>query len=378
MTIETFDVDKNRIIVNGTKIMWASLNDIMPYGDKDTSLKDRFKLFCKEVKDITIEEILPENKENKHIDEDKDIIEGEKQPTEPVVKIIKNEESLNRVFSIEEIYKKEHLEERSWRVKAEVIITELLSRRHTKHKKSTPRGEIRLLTTEEIIEKFDDTIVEIMYYIHEVLDAFPDSYVDSNISNDDDLRQEILLELLEYLNGKYVDYKKTIKITNLNINMCKNIFEHHAIVNLVTRILDYADIEKYTETVKNTDKGYEYDYIKPRRSTASDKIDYDNIEIIKYNEYGNQYDKYETEECIKELYKKLHMLTEKELKILTIRFGLDENEIGTISSGATLQSVAEELGVTRERVRQIEAKALRKLRHKSMCGNDYFQSLIHQ
>jgi RNA polymerase primary sigma factor len=42
-----------------------------------------------------------------------------------------------------------------------------------------------------------------------------------------------------------------------------------------------------------------------------------------------------------------------------MRFGIDEKE------DHTLEQVGEEFGVTRERIRQIEAKALRKLRHSS-------------
>jgi RNA polymerase primary sigma factor len=50
-------------------------------------------------------------------------------------------------------------------------------------------------------------------------------------------------------------------------------------------------------------------------------------------------------------------LSERELKVIRMRFGLDDGE------GCTLEVVGETLGVTRERVRQIEAKALRKLKH---------------
>ena len=53
----------------------------------------------------------------------------------------------------------------------------------------------------------------------------------------------------------------------------------------------------------------------------------------------------------------LHTLTEREARVLVLRFGLEDGR------GRTLEEVGREFGVTRERIRQIEAKALRKLRH---------------
>jgi RNA polymerase primary sigma factor len=53
----------------------------------------------------------------------------------------------------------------------------------------------------------------------------------------------------------------------------------------------------------------------------------------------------------------LHTLTEREARVLELRFGLEDGR------SRTLEEVGREFGVTRERIRQIEAKALRKLRH---------------
>jgi RNA polymerase primary sigma factor len=55
----------------------------------------------------------------------------------------------------------------------------------------------------------------------------------------------------------------------------------------------------------------------------------------------------------------LDTLTEREQKVLRLRFGLDDGR------ARTLEEVGKEFNVTRERIRQIEAKALRKLRHPS-------------
>ena len=60
-----------------------------------------------------------------------------------------------------------------------------------------------------------------------------------------------------------------------------------------------------------------------------------------------------------QLNKVLDSLTEREQKVLRLRFGLDDGR------ARTLEEVGREFNVTRERIRQIEAKALRKLRHPS-------------
>ena len=55
----------------------------------------------------------------------------------------------------------------------------------------------------------------------------------------------------------------------------------------------------------------------------------------------------------------LNTLTPREEKVLRLRFGLEDGR------PRTLEEVGKEFNVTRERIRQIEAKALRKLRHPS-------------
>ena len=55
----------------------------------------------------------------------------------------------------------------------------------------------------------------------------------------------------------------------------------------------------------------------------------------------------------------LSTLTPREEKVLRLRFGIEDGRT------RTLEEVGKEFNVTRERIRQIEAKALRKLRHPS-------------
>jgi RNA polymerase primary sigma factor len=66
----------------------------------------------------------------------------------------------------------------------------------------------------------------------------------------------------------------------------------------------------------------------------------------------------------------LDTLTDRENRVLQLRFGLEDGR------GRTLEDVGREFGVTRERIRQIEAKALRKLRHptRSRKLRDFLES----
>jgi DNA-binding CsgD family transcriptional regulator len=79
----------------------------------------------------------------------------------------------------------------------------------------------------------------------------------------------------------------------------------------------------------------------------------------------------------------LDSLTPREAKVLRLRFGID------MPSEYTLEEVGEMFGVTRERIRQIEAKALRKMRHPARSdklktllfddmGNDWYVDICKQ
>ena len=71
-------------------------------------------------------------------------------------------------------------------------------------------------------------------------------------------------------------------------------------------------------------------------------------------------EEYATNEMLKdEISEVLLTLTEREEKVIKLRFGLEDGK------SRTLEEVGQMFGVTRERIRQIEAKALRKLRHPS-------------
>ena len=71
-------------------------------------------------------------------------------------------------------------------------------------------------------------------------------------------------------------------------------------------------------------------------------------------------EEYTTSEMLKEeLSSVLLTLSDREERVLRLRFGLEDGQC------RTLEEVGQIFGVTRERIRQIEAKALRKLRHPS-------------
>lgn len=71
----------------------------------------------------------------------------------------------------------------------------------------------------------------------------------------------------------------------------------------------------------------------------------------------------------RELLSVLKSLTPREERVLTLRFGLEDGR------AHTLEELGREFNVTRERIRQIEAKALRKLRHPSRAKRlrDYLE-----
>jgi RNA polymerase primary sigma factor len=78
------------------------------------------------------------------------------------------------------------------------------------------------------------------------------------------------------------------------------------------------------------------------------------------DEHNMSPEDYATNELLKdEIAEVLLTLTEREEKVIRLRFGLEDGK------SRTLEEVGQMFGVTRERIRQIEAKALRKLRHPS-------------
>jgi RNA polymerase primary sigma factor len=88
--------------------------------------------------------------------------------------------------------------------------------------------------------------------------------------------------------------------------------------------------------------------------------DEDNSELVDFipdRTLANPVEETDKELLREQMHDILGSLSERERHVLTLRFGLDDGE------AHTLEEVGKQFGVTRERIRQIEAKALRKLRH---------------
>ena len=91
------------------------------------------------------------------------------------------------------------------------------------------------------------------------------------------------------------------------------------------------------------------------------------LEDTNISSYEDTPDKYTEDLSMKNDIKEiLSSLTPRESRVLKMRFGIDMNGGNAVDgNGYTLEEVGKQFDVTQERIRQIEAKALRKLRHKS-------------
>ena len=91
-----------------------------------------------------------------------------------------------------------------------------------------------------------------------------------------------------------------------------------------------------------------------------ERVAFDSKEVLQLESSNTAMELAEKEDLKRVISEVLDTLNERERKIISFRFGFGNN-----GETKTLGEVAKEFGVTRERIRQIEAKALRKLRHPS-------------
>ena len=110
------------------------------------------------------------------------------------------------------------------------------------------------------------------------------------------------------------------------------------------------DMEKYTSIIEHSKSLLSMD------KTINDDEDTDMNEIVGDNRAENPVEKMRKEATREMIIKVFDSLDEREKEIIMMRYGFDDGE------AKTLDDIGELVGLTRERVRQIEIKALRKLR----------------
>ena len=117
----------------------------------------------------------------------------------------------------------------------------------------------------------------------------------------------------------------------------------------VAKELD-MEMEKYTNIIEHSKSLLSMD------KTVNDDEDTDMNELVGDSRAVSAEDKMRKEATRAEVIKVFDSLDEKEKEVMILRFGFDDGE------AKTLEDVGELMGLTRERVRQLEIKALRKLR----------------
>ncbi len=129
-------------------------------------------------------------------------------------------------------------------------------------------------------------------------------------------------------------------------------------ITWLAEILGCAEIDLFTDTQLNTVLKTNKKYIAVNEAEMKYMLE-NSEQKNKLLEEIIQDDQMENS-----LNKELETLTPREQKVINMRFGL-----GKYSREHTLDECGVELGVSRERLRQIESKALRKLRHPSRADN---------
>ncbi len=168
------------------------------------------------------------------------------------------------------------------------------------------------------------------------------------VEDDKDIREGIEIYLK---NQGYVVFQAADGVEGLSVIEKEDI--HLAIVDVMMPRMDGINM-----MMRVRELGYEFPVI--MLSAKSEEVD----KIMGLNMGADDYVPVPADAAAFTLLKEqlmevLGTLTEREQKVLRLRFGLDDGR------ARTLEEVGKEFNVTRERIRQIEAKALRKLRHPS-------------
>ena len=307
MNIKTFEINgNNRIIVNGTKIMWATLSDIETIGSPELTYREKFEVFVKA-------------KEN-NTEPPRYIVETDKK---------KNNKKRNRTQASNDV-----------EIDTFTIVYELLDEYISNKSK-----EIYAKYKKYMCADVEDIKSELQLYIYDKVEhlkgtnrAFRQTAINTFTYNlNRDVEKAFIKKLSGYTYG--LDMNSVLD----NVNSYKEI---HA-----GKCLDISDIKKEIVTLNNT---------RVLRHLSIDEFEIpsciDGIDV------------YESALITDELIKSMSTLTIREQIVLIYRF------LYTL----TLEQTGNIMCTSRERTRQIEMRALHKLRHPSRSRNlkDYFDNDI--
>lgn len=162
------------------------------------------------------------------------------------------------------------------------------------------------------------------------------------------------------------DQSRTIRVP---VHMNENIGKYRRTVKELTQKLDRDPTrEEVAEAMhispEQVDKIWEYSQEAVSLDTpVGDENDANLGDFVKDDEAEDPERSAETEGMKEAINNALDTLTDREREVLELRFGLKDGR------SRTLEEVGKQFGVTRERIRQIESKALRKLKHPTRSRN---------
>lgn len=136
-------------------------------------------------------------------------------------------------------------------------------------------------------------------------------------------------------------------------HICERCNDYDFCGNVVTQVMEKSAVD-YSTAYKYLEYIYPYSYIDTLLDENNDEI-FSDFGLMEYEVLG-KISVYQTKDAISKL---ISHLKPREQEVLLARYGFIDDE------PKTLEQVGQVMGVTRERVRQIEAKALRRLQHPS-------------
>ena len=208
--------------------------------------------------------------------------------------------------------------------------------------------EKRLFTSESVTEGHPDKICDAIS--DAILDALLEQDPMSRVACETCTTTGYVMVMGEITSNAHIDFQQVVRDTVREIGYDRAKYGFDADTCAVVTAIDKQStdiamgVDKALEAKENNMSDEEIDAI-------GDFIEDDNVpapaEAAAFTLLKEQLDEV------------LSTLTDREQKVLRLRFGLEDGR------ARTLEEVGKEFKVTRERIRQIEAKALRKLRHPS-------------